>query len=89
MTVSALGIFNYERSQSSIVAATLYALRTSEIGRKELGDEIYFRDMWPWIWGEINTLHGRVNIHFGVKGTKGKGMVKFKSERTGRMGKVS
>lgn len=89
ITVSSLGIFNYMKSSSSIVAATLYALRTSEIGRKELGDEIYFRDMFPWIWGEMNQLHGRIDIHFGVKGTRGKGVMRFKSERRGRMGKVS
>ena len=89
MTISALGIFNYQKASSSIVAATLYALRTNEAGRRELGDEIYFRDKWPWIWGEMNPLHGRVDIHFGVKGTKGKGVLRFKSERRGRMGKVS
>ena len=88
LTVSALGIFNYQKTCSPIVAATLYSLRTSEVGRRELGDEIYFRDMWPWIWGELNQLHGRVDIHFGVKGTKGRGMMRFKSERRGRMGKV-
>lgn len=88
VTISALGIFNYQKSSSSIVAATLYALRTSEVGRRELGDEIYFRDMWPWIWGEMNQLHGRVDISFGVKGTRGRGTMRFKSERKGRMGKV-
>lgn len=89
VTLSALGIFNYQKSSSSVVAATLYALRTSDIGRHELGDEIYFRDMWPWIWGEMNQLHGRINISFGVKGTKGKGLMRFRSERRGRMGYVS
>ena len=89
ITISALGIFNYQKSSSSVVAATLYALRTSEIGKRELGDEIYFRNMVPWIWGEMNQLHGRVNISFGVKGTKGRGLMRFKSERRGRMGKVS
>lgn len=89
VTVSALGIFNYQKSSSSVVAATLYALRTSEVGRRELGDEIYFRDMWPWIWGEMNQLHGRVNISFGVKGSRGKGLMRFRSERKGRMGYVS
>lgn len=88
MSVSALGIFNYQKASSSIVASTLYALRTSDIGRSELGDEIYFRDMWPWIWGEMNQLHGRVDITFGVKGTRGRGVMRFKSERRGRMGKV-
>ena len=88
MIISAFGIFNYLKMNSSVVAASLYALRTSEIGRRELGDEIYFRDKFPWIWGEINELHGRVSIEFGVKGTKGRGMMKFTSLRKGRMRKV-
>ena len=89
ITISALGIFNYQKTSSSVVAAALYALRTSEIGRKELGDEIYFRDMWPWIWGELNQLHGRVNIGFGVKGTKSSGYMRFRSERKKRTRYVS
>lgn len=88
MTVSALGIFNYQKSNSSVVAATLYALRTSESARRELGDEMYFRDKVPWIWGEMNQLHGRVDIRFAVKGTRGSGMMRFKTVRRGRMGKV-
>ena len=88
MTVSALAIFNYQKSSSPIVNATLYALRTSEEGRKLLGDEIYFRDKIPWIWGEMNQLHGRIDISFGVKGTKGTGMMRFKSIRRTRMGSV-
>ena len=85
---SALAIFNYQKSSSSIVNATLYALRTSEEGRKILGDEIYFRDKFPWIWGEMNQLHGRIDITFAVKGTMGKGMMRFKSIRRTRMGFV-
>lgn len=89
ITVSALAIFNYQKASSSIVNATLYALRTSEVGKRELGEQIYFRDTFPWIWGEMNQLHGRINISFGVKGTKGKGMMRFKSVRKTRMGFVS
>ena len=89
LTISTLGIFNYQKSSSSVVNATLYALRTSEEGRRELGDEIYFRDKFPWIWGELNQLHGRVNISFAVKGTKGSGFMRFKSIRKTRMGLVS
>ncbi|KAL2051592.1 hypothetical protein ABVK25_008006 [Lepraria finkii] len=87
ITISALGIFNYQKTSSSIVAATLYALRTSEVGKRELGEEIYFRDMWPWIWGEMNQLHGREHMGFGVKGTRGRGWMRFRSVRVGRMGK--
>ena len=89
ITVSALAIFNYQKASSSVVNSTLYALRTSEAGRRELGDEIYFRDKFPWIWGEMNQLHGRIDISFRVKGTKGTGMMKFKSTRKTRMGYVS
>ncbi|KAL8726263.1 MAG: hypothetical protein Q9166_006809 [cf. Caloplaca sp. 2 TL-2023] len=86
ITVSALGIFNYQKASSSIVNATLYALRTSEAGKRELGEQIYFRDKFPWIWGEMNQLHGRIDISFGVKGTKGRGVMRFKSVRKTRMG---
>lgn len=89
ITLSALAIFNYEKSESSVVKSILYALRTSEIGRKELGSEIYFRDRFPWIWGEINKMHGKVDVQFAVKGSKGRGMVTFKSFRRSRQGFVS
>ncbi|KAL8845799.1 MAG: hypothetical protein Q9221_009068 [Calogaya cf. arnoldii] len=86
ITLSALAIFNYQKASSSIVNATLYALRTSEAGKRELGEQIYFRDKFPWIWGEMNQLHGRIDISFGVKGTKGRGVMRFKSVRKTRMG---
>ncbi|KAL8873217.1 MAG: hypothetical protein Q9174_001281 [Haloplaca sp. 1 TL-2023] len=89
ITLSALAIFNYQKATSSIVNATLYALRTSDIGKRELGEQIYFRDKFPWIWGEMNQLHGRIDITFGVKGTKGSGMMRFRSIRRTRMGFVS
>lgn len=89
LVVSALGIFNYQKASSSIVNATLYALRTSPKAREMLGDEIYFASQMPWIWGEMNQLHGRINISFEVKGTRGKGTMRFKSIRRTRMGYVS
>ena len=51
--------------------------------------EIYFAHQIPWISGEINQLHGRIDISFRVKGTKGRGLMRFKSVREGRMGYVS
>lgn len=89
MVGSALVLFNYERQSSSVVTSTLYALRTSELARNELGNEIYFRDKFPWIWGKMDQLHGKINIQFGVKGTKGRGMVRFHCVRPQRMGFVS
>ena len=89
MVLSSLAIFNHQKSSSSVTNAILYALRTSEVGRRELGDEIYFRDKFPWIWGEMNQLHGKIDIRFAVKGTKSTGMVAFKSIRKKKRGFVS
>lgn len=86
---SMLGIFNYQKSSSSIVNSTLYALRVSPKGRELLGDEIYFAQKIPWISGEMNQLHGRIDISFWVKGTKGKAKMRFQSTRDGRNGYVS
>ncbi|KAI9844865.1 MAG: hypothetical protein M1838_001988 [Thelocarpon superellum] len=83
---STLAIFNYQKSSSSIVSSTLYALRTSPKARAILGDEIYFRSKIPWISGEMNQLHGRIDIRFWVKGKSGEGLMRFKSLRRGRMG---
>ena len=86
MTASVLAIFNYQKQSSSVVSSTLYALRTNAQAREILGDEIYFAHQIPWISGEINQLHGRIDITFKVKGTKAKGVMRFKSERKTRMG---
>jgi cytochrome c oxidase assembly factor 1 len=83
---STLAIFNYQKSSSSVVSSTLYALRTSPSAREYLGDEIYFANKMPWIWGEMNQLHGRINIHFEVMGKKNKGTMKFTSHRKTRQG---
>lgn len=89
MAGSALAIFNYQKSSSSVVSSTLYALRTSPVARDILGDEVYFASRIPWISGELNQLHGRVDISFWVKGTKSRGLMRFKSERKTRAGYVS
>ncbi|KAF9883601.1 hypothetical protein FE257_003154 [Aspergillus nanangensis] len=80
-----LGIFNYQKSSSSVVSSTLYALRTSSQAREILGDEIYFAQQIPWISGEMNQLHGRIDISFWVKGTKSQGKMRFRSIRPDRM----
>lgn len=89
ITASTLAIFNYQKLNSSVVNSSLYALRTNQEARKVLGDEVYFASKVPWIRGELNQLHGRINISFWVKGTKGKGLMRFRSERKTRMGYVS
>jgi cytochrome c oxidase assembly factor 1 len=83
---STLAIFNYQKSSSSVVSSTLYSLRTSPKARECLGDEIYFAHKMPWIWGEMNQLHGRIDISFEVKGSRGQGTMRFRSFRKGRMG---
>lgn len=83
LTGSALGIFNYQKVSSPIIAALLYSLRTNATVREELGDEVYFADQFAWVWGTINLVQGRVDVSFRVKGTKGKGMCNFKARRTG------
>ncbi|KFY21519.1 hypothetical protein V493_07332 [Pseudogymnoascus sp. VKM F-4281 (FW-2241)] len=83
LTGCTLGIFNYQKSSSSVVSSTMYALRTSPAAREFLGDEIYFAHQMPWIWGEMNQLHGRIDIHFEVRGTKRQGTMRFRSFRRG------
>ncbi|XHG00503.1 hypothetical protein AWENTII_003949 [Aspergillus wentii] len=83
------GIFNYQKSSSSVVSSTLYALRNSPRAREILGDEIYFAQQMPWISGEMNQLHGRIDISFWVKGTKSQGKMRFRSIRPDRMSYVS
>lgn len=84
-----LGIFNYQKSSSSVVSSTLYALRTSPQAREILGDEIYFASKIPWISGTMDQLHGRIDITYWVKGTKGEGKMRFRSIRPDRMSYVS
>ncbi|MCJ1308373.1 hypothetical protein MMC25_002026 [Agyrium rufum] len=86
MVISSLALFNYQKSTSSVVNATLYALRTNPKARDLLGDEIYFRDRFPWIWGELNQMHGKIDLEFGVKGKKAGGMMRFRSVRRQRPG---
>lgn len=87
--LSAAAIFNYEKSSSSVVNSTLYALRTNPQARELLGDEIYFRDKIPWIWGELHPMRGTIDVGFAVKGTKEAGFMRFKSlRRGGKSGKV-
>ena len=83
-----LAIFNYQKSSSSVVSSTLYALRTSPRAREILGEEIYFANKIPWVRGEMNQLHGRIDISFWVKGTKTQGKMRFRSIRPDRMSYV-
>ncbi|TDZ23126.1 Cytochrome c oxidase assembly factor 1 [Colletotrichum sidae] len=81
-----VAIFNYQKSSSPVIASTLYALRTNSRARELLGDEIYFKHQIPWIAGEMNQLHGRIDIKFSVKGTNGEAVMRFASFRTSHKG---
>lgn len=81
VTVSSLAIFNYQKTSSPIVSSTLYALRMNPRARELLGDEIYFKHQIPWIRGEMNQLHGRINIFFTVRGTRSSATMRFASHR--------
>lgn len=81
IAVCSVAIFNYQKMSSPVISSTLYALRTSPRARQLLGDDIYFRHQIPWIHGEMNQLHGRINIWFTVKGTRGTATMRFASNR--------
>ncbi|KAL0940763.1 cytochrome oxidase assembly [Colletotrichum truncatum] len=86
IVISSVAIFNYQKSSSPVIASTMYALRTSPKAREVLGDEVYFKHQIPWISGEMNQLHGRIDVSFSVKGTKGEAVMKFTSFRTSHKG---
>lgn len=81
VAAASVAIFNYQKSSSPVVSSTLYALRHNARAREYLGDEIYFQQQIPWISGEMNQLHGRIDISFAVKGTKNSGVMRFASFR--------
>ncbi|KAF9870131.1 hypothetical protein CkaCkLH20_12365 [Colletotrichum karsti] len=86
IVVCSVAIFNYQKSSSPVIASTMYALRTNPKARELLGDEVYFKHQIPWISGEMNQLHGRIDIAFSVKGTRGEAVMKFTSFRTSHKG---
>lgn len=89
LALSAAAIINYEKAQHSVVASCLYALRVDDRVRERLGDDIYFAHRIPWISGSIDPMHGKIDISFWVKGTRGKGMMQFRCTRRRRKDFVS
>jgi cytochrome c oxidase assembly factor 1 len=86
MACASVAIFNYQKYSSPVIASTLYSLRTSAKAREYLGDEIYFKYKIPWISGEMNQLHGRIDISFPVKGTRNEAVMRFSSRRPNSKG---
>ncbi|KAK6535152.1 hypothetical protein TWF694_001630 [Orbilia ellipsospora] len=80
-------LFNYQRSSSSVVSSTLYALRVNPDARELLGDEISFKAKTiPWINGTMDQMHGKIDISYKVKGKKSEGIVHFMCLREGGRG---
>ncbi|KAG0643046.1 cytochrome oxidase complex assembly protein 1-domain-containing protein [Tuber brumale] len=86
LLLAAVGIFNYQKSSSSVVSSTLYALRVHPVAREYLGEDISFNSRMPWIQGKISQLRGDIDIAYSVKGTRGEGVMRFRSVRKRRMG---
>lgn len=84
MGVSAAIMFNYEKTSSPVVTTTLHFLRRSQIIRDVLGNEIDFKNLYPWVSGELNQVKGAVNIKFDVKGTKNWGTIRLVADRESR-----
>lgn len=81
VVVSLAIIFNYEKTRSPIINLGLYFLRRSKIARDVLGSGIDFTSLWPWILGPLNTVKGKIEISFDVKGANGTATIKLKATR--------
>ncbi|TMN32418.1 hypothetical protein CWB94_24115, partial [Pseudoalteromonas piscicida] len=57
-------IFNYEKTESPIISNTLYYIRRSPATKNILGESIEFDGIIPWVYGELNSVKGRINITF-------------------------
>lgn len=81
MTAACLGIFNYEKVSSPIMNATMYFLRRSDHARELLGGKITYDGLFPWIWGEVNTMKGIVDCSADICGDKGSARMILKAEK--------
>lgn len=86
IVISSLAMFNHQKSSSSVVSATLYALRTSPRARELLGDDIYFRRRVPYIAGDLKPVQGVIDLSFSVRGSRGWGVMTFRSIRPSAKG---
>lgn len=84
MAISAMVMFNYEKTSSPVVTTTLHFLRRSALIRDLLGDQIDFKSLYPWISGELNQVKGAVDIKFDVKGSKNWGTIRLVADRESR-----
>lgn len=81
MALTLGGIIKYEDANSPVVSSTLYTLRRSKIARQEMGENISFSSLFPWISGSLSTAHGNVTFWYNASGSKNDAVVKFSSIR--------
>ncbi|KAL9938846.1 hypothetical protein V8E36_002565 [Tilletia maclaganii] len=75
---------NKERLSSSAFRSALVQIKDSPAAQEALGDPIMLVPSLvgdPWISGSVNTMQGRVDLSFEVKGPKGQGRAYFTSIR--------
>ncbi|KAK0531344.1 cytochrome oxidase assembly protein 1 [Tilletia horrida] len=75
---------NKERLSSSAFRSALVQIKDSPAAQAALGDPIMLVPSLvgdPWISGSVNTMQGRVDLSFEVKGPKSKGRAYFTSIR--------
>ncbi|KAF9162704.1 hypothetical protein DFQ26_003309 [Actinomortierella ambigua] len=76
---------NHQKQGTSVVKGTMFNVRYDETAKELLGDSIDFvRPSWPWIYGTVAHLKGKVDIWFDVRGSKGEGRVHFQAYRPER-----
>lgn len=85
VTASCIVIFNYEKTRSPIINSVLYCLRRSDYAKASLGSNIGYQSSWPWIWGPLNTVQGKINIEFRIKGDQQSGTLKMKADRVSKL----
>lgn len=81
MTLACAGIFNYEKTSSPIMNATMYFIRRSKDARELLGSKITYDGIIPWISGEVNTMKGVVNCTTRISGDKSSALMVLKAEK--------
>ncbi|KAG0227819.1 hypothetical protein BGW42_002700 [Actinomortierella wolfii] len=73
---------NHQKQGTSVVKGTLFNVRYDETAKEVLGDGIDYRNpKWPWIYGTVAHLKGKVDIQYDVRGSKGEGRVHFQAYR--------
>lgn len=81
MTIACAGIFNYEKTSSPIMNATMYFIRRSKDARELLGSKITYDGIVPWISGEVNTMKGVVDCSARISGDKSSALMVLKAEK--------